>query len=102
MKRSDIPETSPVGSGGGVPAWLTKALPTLVQILNNAIDGEKAYPRRPELRKRFKGIEGAARLLMKELQEPQIRSLFLRRKIGLSTRTKCITGFGTLPIAPNA
>lgn len=77
MKRGDIPKTSPVASGGGVPAWLTKALPTLIQMLSNAIEGEAAYPRRPDLRKRFNGIEDAARLLMKELKKHQIRDLLI-------------------------
>ena len=53
------------------------ALTTLSEMLRSAIEGEAAYPRRPELHRRLKAIEDAARLLMKELLDWKILGLLL-------------------------
>lgn len=63
--------------GGGVPAPLVAALGTLSDMLSNAIEGEATYPSRPELHRRLKAIEDAARLLKKELLDWKILGLLL-------------------------
>jgi hypothetical protein len=74
-KRRDIAELAPVVHGSRLP--LAAALGKLCEMLSNAIQGEAAYPSRPELHRRLKAIEDAARLLMKELPDLKILSLLL-------------------------
>jgi len=77
MKRRSISKREPAVPDGGVPATQVAALTMLSEILRSAIEGEAAYPRRPELHRRLKAIEDAAGLLMKELLDWKILGLLL-------------------------
>jgi hypothetical protein len=80
-KRRDIAEPAPAVPGGGLPP--AAALGMLCEMLSNAIEGEAAYPSRPELHRRLKAIEDAARLLMKELPDRKILALLLNEDAGI-------------------
>jgi hypothetical protein len=76
-KRHNISKPEPAGPGGEVPAASVETLWKLSEMLRSAIEGEATYPSRPELHRRLKAIEDAARLLMKELLDLKIRALLL-------------------------
>jgi hypothetical protein len=78
VKHGDIAGPAPAVPGGRVPAWLAEAAsPTLIPGLQYAIKREAAYPSRTELLRRLGAVEAAARLLMRELPDLQIRALLL-------------------------
>src|SRR5260370_6000573 len=81
-------EPAPTAPDGGVP--LAEALLTLIEMLSNAIEGEAAYPRRPELRERFKAIEDAARLLRHEWLDQRIRALVLDRDVRIENQNDMV------------
>ncbi len=83
-------EPAPTAPDGGVP--LAEALLTLIEMLSNAIEGEAAYPRRPELRERFKAIEDAARLLRHEWLDQRIRALLLDGDVRIENENEMFHG----------
>jgi hypothetical protein len=76
-KRHDNSKPEPAVPSGGAPAPLVPALATLSEMLSNAIEGEATYPSRPELHRRLKAIEDAARLLTRESLDLKILALLL-------------------------